>query len=85
MVRMALAAAVILALASSGVNAQSTEGQPPGAQPSEMQPPGAPLPEPRSLGRRPPERGRRRRRHFRRNASRTWRSSAARCGRVEDA
>ncbi len=45
MVRMALAVAVILALASSGVNAQSTEGQPPGAPPSEMQPPGGPPPD----------------------------------------
>ena len=44
MVRMASAVAIILALASSGVNAQSTEGQPPGAPPSEMQP-GAPPPD----------------------------------------
>jgi hypothetical protein len=42
MVRTALAVAVILALASSGVNAQSTEGQPPGALPSETQPGSAP-------------------------------------------
>ncbi len=44
MIRMALAVAAILALASSSVNAQSTEGQPPGAPPSEMQSPGAPPP-----------------------------------------
>jgi hypothetical protein len=44
MLRMALAVAVILALASSGVNAQSTEGQPPGAPPPGAQEPGAPPP-----------------------------------------
>jgi hypothetical protein len=43
MVRTALAVAVILALASSGANAQ--EAQPPGAAPSETQQPGGPAPE----------------------------------------
>jgi hypothetical protein len=43
MVRIALAFAVMLTLASSGANAQ--EAQPPGSPPSEMQQPGGPPPE----------------------------------------
>jgi hypothetical protein len=44
MVRLALAVAVILTLASSGASAQSPEAQPPGAQQPGAQPPGAQQP-----------------------------------------
>jgi hypothetical protein len=66
MVRIALAVAVILTLASSGANAQSQppgaqppgaqmpEAQPPGAQPPGTQPPGTQLPEAQPPGTQPP-------------------------------
>ena len=88
MVRIALAVAVILTLASSGVNAQSPEGQPPemqppGAPPSEMQSPGGPPPGEQGPGG-TPEGAQPRAGHPLLTACRPdWRTSAARCGRAK--